>query len=67
MKLSKKQKELLLFAQSTTLGIISITDSNLDSIAWQLSLKGLFERVETRMPFCSNYYWKLTSKGYDLK
>ena len=62
-RLTKKEKELLIFMSQTTMGMISMTDS---TIAWRLSLKDLVKRHQTNLPFCGvPDYWSLTNKGWD--
>jgi len=61
-KLSKKEKELLIFMSQTIMGLISAVDS---SIAWRLSLKDLVKRHQTNLPFGGGIdYWSLTNKGW---
>jgi hypothetical protein len=63
MKLTKKEKELLIFMSQASMGLISVKDS---TIAWRLSLKNLVKRHQTNLPFCDGIdYWSLTNKGWD--
>ena len=68
MKLSKKQKELLIFTASTWLGLIKVDSRHeTNNIAEQLVRKNLMERRDTKMPFCGDvFYWSLTNKGWEV-
>lgn len=68
MKLTKVQKELLIFTAKTSMGLIS-TDSThqVNNVAFQLSVKGLMEKRDIKLPFGGGQsYWQLTSKGWDV-
>lgn len=68
MKLTNKQKELLIFTASTSMGLIR-TDSRheINNVAEQLVRKDLMVRHDTKMPFCGGEsYWALTSEGWNM-
>jgi hypothetical protein len=65
-RISKIEKDLLLFAASTTMGLVSVSSgSEAGVIAWRLCQRQLFKRSETNLPFCgSRDYYSLTKEGW---
>jgi hypothetical protein len=66
MKLSKKEKELLVFAGNTSIGTIHIGrlhDSN--GLAKTLTEKGLMFKHED-LPYSTENYWTLTDEGHKV-
>lgn len=64
MKVSSKEFDLLEFAASSSMGVIQITDYQLDNIAYGLYRKGLFSRYEKIGPFQDGpNFWTITEIG----
>lgn len=68
MILNKKQQQLFNDIKSSMLNLISISDPNLNQIAWQLHCKGLLEQTRINLPFCGIVsYWSITPDGHKFK
>jgi hypothetical protein len=69
MKLSKKEKDLLLFMETSSIGTISIQDGSLDAeTIRKLDGRGLVKYHQPLLPFLTYgvSYWSLTDKGWKM-
>lgn len=62
--LTKKEKDLLRFAASGTMGTIRTTSGDAQNTAWKLSQRKLMTRNRPVGPFAGNDTWSLTDEGW---
>lgn len=69
MRLTKKEKELLLFMGGSSIGSVSITDNTVDAATIQkLYGRGLVKYHQPLLPFLTYgvSYWSLNTEGWRI-